>query len=109
MFHNYKDELECSLKEKERSDRAGSTASLQTHIGEIIQQMPQGKNCQEFLPNTRNKSQLLKKLAEYFAHENTQKHLMGRLTLNIEKDTVLISQSQQQSLLHQIKKKQTLE
>ena len=59
--------------------------------------MPQGKNCREFLSNTQNKSQLLKLFIEYL-QENTRKDLMGRAILNIEKDTVLISQSQQQSL-----------
>ena len=59
--------------------------------------MPQGKNYQEFLSNNKNKSQLLKKFTEYLTHENTRKDL-GRTTFNIEKDTVLISQSQQQSL-----------
>ena len=37
VFDNYTDELEYSLKEQERSDRAGSTAPLQTHIGKISQ------------------------------------------------------------------------
>ena len=60
--------------------------------------MPQGKNYREFLSNTKKKSQVLKKFIEYLTHENTRKDLMGRTTLNIEKDTVLISQSQQQSL-----------
>ena len=60
--------------------------------------MPQGKNYQEFLSNIKNKSQLLKKFTEYLTHENTRKDLMGCTTLNIEKGTVLIPQSQQQSL-----------
>ena len=51
----------------------------------------QGKNYQEFLSNTKNKSQLLKKFTEYITHENKRKDLMGRTTLNIEKDKVLIS------------------
>ena len=86
VFDSYTDELQYSLKEQE-------TASLQTHISEISQEMPQDKNYQEFLSNTRNKSQLLKKLTEYFTHEKARKDFMGRTTLNIEKDTVLISQS----------------
>ena len=93
VFDNYTDELEYSLKEQERSDRAGSTAPLRTNIGEISQEMPQGKNYHEFLSNTKNKSQLLKTFTEYLTHENTRKDLMGRTTLNIEKDTVLIPQS----------------
>ena len=93
MFGDYSDELECSLKEQERSDRAGLTAPLRTHIGEISQKMPRGKNCQEFLSNMKNKSQLLRKFTEYLTHENTRKDLMGRTTLNIEKHTVLIPQS----------------
>ena len=98
LFDNYTDELEYSLKGQERSDRSGSTASLQTNIGEISQEITQVKNYQEFLSNTKNKSQLLKKFTEYLTHENTRENLMDRTTLNIEKDTVLISQSQQQSL-----------
>ena len=43
MFDNYTDELEYSLKEQERSDSAGSAASLRTHIGEIRQEMPRVK------------------------------------------------------------------
>ena len=43
VFDNYTDELEYSLKEQERSDRAGSTAPLRTHIGEISQEMSQLK------------------------------------------------------------------
>ena len=62
VFDNYTGELEYSLKEQE-------TASLQTHISEISQEMPQDKSYQEFLSNTRNKSELLKKLTEYFTHE----------------------------------------
>ena len=100
MFDNYTDELEYSLKEQERSDRAGSPAPLQTHIGEVSQEMPQGKNYQGFLSNTKNKSQQLKKFTEYLTHGNTRKNLMGCTTLNVEKDTVLISQSQQQSLFY---------
>ena len=69
MFDNYTDELEYSLKEQERSERAGSTASLRKYIGEISQKMPQGKNYQEFLCNTKNKSQLLEKFTKYL--ENT--------------------------------------
>ena len=60
--------------------------------------MPQGKNYQEILSNTENKSQLLKKSTEYLTQENTRKDLMGCSTLNIEENTVLTSQSQQQSL-----------
>ena len=86
VFDSYTDELQYSLKEQE-------TASLQTHISEISQKMPQDKNYQEFLSNTRNKSELLKKVTEYFTHEKIRKDFMGRTTLNIEKDTVLISQS----------------
>ena len=62
MFGTYTDELEYSLKEQERSGRAGSTAPLRIHIGELSQELPHGKNYQEFLSNTENKSQLLKKL-----------------------------------------------
>ena len=58
--------------------------------------MSEGKNYQEFLSNTENKSQSLKKFTKYLTHENTQKDLMRRKTLNIEKDIVLISQTQQQ-------------
>ena len=60
--------------------------------------MRQSKNYQEFLLNNENKSQLLKKFTEYLTQENTRKDLMGRATYNIEKDTILISKSQQQSL-----------
>ena len=90
VFDNYTDKLEHSLKEHKRSDRAGSTAPLRTHIGEISQEMPQGKNYQEFLSSTKKKFQLLKKFTEYLTHENTRKGLMGRTTLNIEKDRALI-------------------
>ena len=69
VFNNSTDELEYSLKEQERSDRAGSTAPLRTHIGEISQEIPQGKNYQEFQSNTKNKSQLLKKFTEYLTHD----------------------------------------
>ena len=55
------------------------------------------KKCREFLSNTENRSQLLKKFTEYLTQKNTRKDLMGRATLNIKKDTVLISQSHQQS------------
>ena len=61
--------------------------------------MPQGKNYEGFLSNTKNKSQLLKKFIEYLTQEDTRKDLMSCTTLNIEKDTVLISQSQQENLL----------
>ena len=37
VFDNYTDELEYSLNEQERSDRAGSTAFLRKYIGEISQ------------------------------------------------------------------------
>ena len=97
VFDNYTDEIEYSLREQERSDRAGSTAPLRTHIDEISQEIPQVKNYQEFLSNTKNKSQVMKKFIEYLTQEKTRKDL-GGTTLNIEKDTVLISQSQQQSL-----------
>ena len=70
VFDNYTAELEYSLKEQERSDRAGSAATLQTHIGEISQEMPQGKNYQKFLSNFKNKSQLQKNSTEYLTHEN---------------------------------------
>ena len=36
--------------------------------------------------------------AKYLTQENTWKDLIGRTTLNIEKDTVLVLQSQQESL-----------
>ena len=61
--------------------------------------MPQGKNYWEFLSNTKNKSQLLKKFTEHLTQGNTRKDFMGHVTLNIGKDAVLTSQSQQQSLL----------
>ena len=60
VFDNYTDELECSLKEQERSDTAGSTATLWSLICEISQEMPHGKNSQDYLSNTEDKSQLLK-------------------------------------------------
>ena len=53
VFGNYTNELECSLKEQGRSDKAGSTAPLRTQISEISQEMPQGKNYQEFLSSTK--------------------------------------------------------
>ena len=62
--------------------------------GEISQEMSQGKNCQGFLSNTKNKSQMLKKFIIDLTHENAWKDLIGLTTLNIEKDTVLISQTQ---------------
>ena len=86
VFDNYTDELEYFLHEQERSDSAELTASLRKHIGEISQKMTQSKNYQEFLSNIKNKSQLLKIFTEYLTHENTRKDLMGRTTLNIEKD-----------------------
>ena len=46
----------------------------------------------------QKKFQLLKKFTEYLTHENARKDLMGRTSLNNAKDTMLISQSQQQSL-----------
>ena len=78
MFDNYKDEFEYPLKEQERSDRAESTAPLQTHIGKLSQEMSQVKNHQESLSNTENKSQLLKKFTVYLTQENTCKDLIGR-------------------------------
>ena len=95
MFDSYTDKLEYSLKAQERSDRAGSTPPLQMHIGEICHKTLQDINYQEFLSNSEDKSPLLKKLTEYLTQESTRKDLMGCTTLNIEKDTVLISQSQQ--------------
>ena len=97
VFDNYTDEIEYSLKEEERLDRAGSTIPLRTYIREISQEMFQGKSYQDFLLKTENKSQLLKKFTEYLAQESKRKQLMGRITLNIEKDRVLISQSHKQS------------
>ena len=97
VFDNYTDEFEYSLKEEERLDRAGSTIPLRTYIREISREMFQGKSYQDFLLNTENKSQLLNKFTEYLAQESKRKHLMDRITLNIEKDTVLISQSHKQS------------
>ena len=76
VFVNYTDELEYSLKKHERSYRAGSAAPLRTHFLEICQEMTQGKNYQDFLSNTENKSQL-------------RKDLIGCTTLNIEKDITI--------------------
>ena len=45
--------LNTLLKGKERSDRAGLTAPLRTHIGEISQEILQGKYYQEFRSNTK--------------------------------------------------------
>ena len=71
--------------------------------------MPHRKNCQELLSSTENKSQLLKRFTYYLTQENALKDLMRRATLNIEKDTVLISLMPiTKCFLHQIKKKQTL-
>ena len=98
VIDSYTHELKYPLKEQERSDRAGLTAPLQTYIGEISQKMSQGKNYQKFLSNTKNKSHLLKKFTRYLTIENTRKNLMDRTTFNIEKNTVLISQSQQRNL-----------
>ena len=97
VFDNYTDEFEYSLKEEERLDRAGSTVPLRTYVREISREMFQGKSYQDFLLNTENKSQLLNKFTEYLAQESKRKQLMDRITLNIEKDTVLISQSHKQS------------
>ena len=95
VFDSYTDKLEYSLKVQERSDRAGSTPPLQMHIGEICHETLQDINYQEFLSNSEDKSPLLKKFTEYLTQESTRKDSMGCTTLNIEKDTVLISQSQQ--------------
>ena len=46
----------------------------------------------------QKKFQLLKKFTKYLTPENTWKVSMGRTTLNIEEDTVFLSQYQQQSL-----------
>ena len=40
VFNNFMDEPEFYLKEQERSHRAGSTAALRIHIGEICQEIP---------------------------------------------------------------------
>ena len=95
VFDNCTDELEYSLKEQERLDRAGSPGPFRTHISEISQE---NKSHTPMSSYTENKSQLQKKFTEYLTHESTRKGLIGCTTLNIEKDTVLISQSQQQSL-----------
>ena len=73
-----------SVKEQKRLNRTGSIASLQKHIGKISQEMLQGKNYQEVLSNTENKSQLLKKFNKYL-----------NILKSSTKDTVLISQYQQ--------------
>ena len=83
VFDSYTDKLEYSLKEQERSDRAGSTSPLQMHIDEICHEILQGINYQEFLSNTEDKSPLLKKFTENLTQESTRKDLMGCTTLNI--------------------------
>ena len=45
--------LNTLLKGKIRSDRAGVTAPLRTHIAEIRQEILQGKYYQEFWSNTK--------------------------------------------------------
>ena len=59
VFDSCTEELEYSLKEQERSDRDGSTAPLQTHIGEISQEMPQGKNYQKIALISQSQQQSL--------------------------------------------------
>ena len=49
--------------------------------------MPRGKNYREFLSNTKNRSQLLKKFTEHLTQETTRK---DHATFNIGKDTVFI-------------------
>ena len=80
VFDNYTDKIEYSLKEQERSDRAGSIAPLQIHTGEICQEIRQGKNYQGFLSNTENKSQLLKKFTEYLTQESTRRLALKKCT-----------------------------
>ena len=60
MFENYANELEYSLKKQGKSDRAGSTAPLRTHIVEISQEMAQVKILR-FPVKHPKKYQLLKK------------------------------------------------
>ena len=79
-------------------DRTESTAPLRSHIGELSKEIPQVQDYQQFLSNTENKYRLLKKFTEYLTQENTRKDLMGRTTFTIEKDTVLTSKSEQQSI-----------
>ena len=78
-------------------DRAASTAPLQTDIGEISQEMPQGKMIKSSCQTPKTNLSYWK-ISLNILYMKTQKNLMGHATFNIEKDTVLTSQSQQQSL-----------
>ena len=100
VFDNYTDELEYSLKT--RKIRWGWIDGFftKTYCLKWVKKSPKVKiiksSCQTSKTNLsywKNSPNIL-----HITHENTRKDLMGHTTLNIEKDTVLISQSQKQSL-----------
>ena len=62
VFDNYTDDQVYSVKASKRTDR-GDGRWL--HIGNDLQDMPQGNEYQDFLRNNLNKAELMKHFNEY--------------------------------------------
>ena len=80
VFDNYTDDQVYSVKASKRTDRGDGR---RLHIGNDLQDMPQGNEYQDFLRNSLNKAELIKHFNEYMKSE-VRSQLKWPLTLETE-------------------------
>ena len=88
VFDNYTDDQVYSVKASKWTDR-GDGRGL--HIGNDLQDMPQGNEYQDFLRNSLNKAEFIKHFNEYIMKSEVCSQLKWPLILTLETETWEIS------------------
>ena len=99
VFDNYTDNMTFSVKETKRKSRAAGTEGKRVHIGSDSQEMPQGDDYKDFLKNSLNKADLIRRFNEFDHREVPQLDLGYPMVITLEKDAWEISASGVQVLL----------
>ena len=88
VFDNDTDDQVYSVKASKRTDRGDGR---RLHIGNDLEDMPQGNEYQDFLRNSLNKAELIKHFNEYIMKSEVRSQLKWPLILTLETETWEIS------------------
>ena len=93
VFDNYTDNISYSVKQTKRKSRAAGEDGSRVHIGSDAQEMPQGDDYKDFLKNSENKADLIRRFNEYVRREVPKMNLDYPLVITSEKNALEITSS----------------
>ena len=87
VFDNYTDNAQFSVKQTKRKSRAGGVEGKRVYIGTDSQEMPQGDDYKDFLKNSSNKGDLIRRFGEFVQREVPRLDFHYPMVVTIEKNT----------------------